>query len=116
MSQKTGNAKKPSVKSPLKYKPPRSLYLENCPQIQSKTKQNGKFTSNYEASRIDFETQIISSSKRALEKNKPQAGPQDLFSEFYGRSSDRFLTVFSHKGVLVKQRTATVMRTSLKKQ
>ena len=30
---------KPSVKSPLKYKPPGGLYLENCPQIQSKTKQ-----------------------------------------------------------------------------
>ena len=25
--------------SPSKYKPPGGLYLENCPQIQSKTKQ-----------------------------------------------------------------------------
>ena len=35
----TGNAKKPSVNRPSKYKLPGGLYLENCPQIQSKTKQ-----------------------------------------------------------------------------
>ena len=44
--------------SPSNYKPPRGLYLENCHQIQSKTKKNGKFTSNYKARPIDFETQI----------------------------------------------------------
>ena len=35
----TGNAKNPPLNRPSKYKPPRSLYLENCPQIQRKTKQ-----------------------------------------------------------------------------
>ena len=30
---------KPSVKSPLQILAPRGLYLENCPQLQSKTKQ-----------------------------------------------------------------------------
>ena len=35
----TGNAKEPPIKRPSKYKPPGGLYLEKCPQIQSKTKQ-----------------------------------------------------------------------------
>ena len=35
----TGKAKNPPLNSPSKYKPPRGLYLESCPQIQSKTKQ-----------------------------------------------------------------------------
>ena len=35
----TGNAKNPPLNRPSKYKPPGGLYLENCPQIQSKTKQ-----------------------------------------------------------------------------
>ena len=35
----TGNAKNPPLNHPSKYKPPGGLYLENCPQIQSKTKQ-----------------------------------------------------------------------------
>ena len=35
----TGNAKNPLFNRPSKYKPPGGLYLENCPQIQSKTKQ-----------------------------------------------------------------------------
>ena len=51
----TGNGKNPLLNRPSKYKPPGSLYLENCPQIQSK---NGKFASNYKTSPIDFETQI----------------------------------------------------------
>ena len=34
----TSNAKNPLLNHPSKYKPPRGLYLENCPQIQSKTK------------------------------------------------------------------------------
>ena len=34
-----GNAKNPPLNRPSKYKPPGGLYLENCPQIQSKTKQ-----------------------------------------------------------------------------
>ena len=61
---KTGNLKNPQLNRPSKYKPPGGLKLENCPQIPKKTKQkqkqskNGKFTSNYKASPIDFETQI----------------------------------------------------------
>ena len=50
--------KTPLLNRPSKYKPPGGSYLENCPQIQSKTKQNGKFTSNYKASPIDYETQF----------------------------------------------------------
>ena len=34
-----GNAKDPPLNRSSKYKPPGGLYLENCPQIQSKTKQ-----------------------------------------------------------------------------
>ena len=33
------NAKNPPLNRPAKYKPPGGLYLDNCPQIQSKTKQ-----------------------------------------------------------------------------
>ena len=50
----TGDAKNPSLNRPSKYKPPGGLYLENCPQIQSKQRKNGKFTSNYKASPIDL--------------------------------------------------------------
>ena len=39
MSSQTGNAKNPPLNRPSKYKPPGGLYLENFPQIQSKTKQ-----------------------------------------------------------------------------
>ena len=35
----TGNAKNPPLNRTSKYKPPGGLYFENCPQIQSKTKQ-----------------------------------------------------------------------------
>ena len=65
------------------------MYLENCPQLRSKQSKNGKFTSSYKASPLDFEAQIslrryaasnISPSKRAFEKCKPQG----LFSAFYG--------------------------------
>ena len=52
----TGNAKNPPLNRPSKYKPPGGLYLEHCPQIQSK---NGKFTSIYKASPIDFETHLF---------------------------------------------------------
>ena len=67
----TGNAKNPPLDCCSKYRRPRGLYLENCPQIQS----NGKFTSNYKASPIDFETQISLRDKPfriwAPSKNKP---------------------------------------------
>ena len=51
--------KKPPIKSPLQIiitSP--GLLLGNCLQIQIKTKQKGKFSSNYKASPIDFKTQI----------------------------------------------------------
>ena len=35
----TGKAKNPPLNRSSKYKPNGGLYLENCPQIQSKTKQ-----------------------------------------------------------------------------
>ena len=34
------------------------MYLENCLKYKVKQSNNGKFTSNYKASQIDFETQI----------------------------------------------------------
>ena len=58
MSSQTGNAKNPPLNRPSKYKPPWGLVLGNFPQIQSKTSKNGKVTSHYKASPIDFETQI----------------------------------------------------------
>ena len=39
----TGNAKNPPLNPPSEYKPPGGLYLENCPQIQSKQSQNVLF-------------------------------------------------------------------------
>ena len=50
----TGNAKNPSLNRPSKYKPPGGLYLES----KVKQSKNDKFTFNYKASPIDFETQI----------------------------------------------------------
>ena len=38
----TGNAKNPPFNRPSKYKPPGGLYVENCPQIQSKTQAKQK--------------------------------------------------------------------------
>ena len=35
----TGNVKNPPLNRPSKYKPSGGLYLENCPQIQSKIKR-----------------------------------------------------------------------------
>ena len=35
----TSNTKNSPLNRPSKYKPPGGLHLENCPQIQSKTKQ-----------------------------------------------------------------------------
>ena len=39
----TRNAKTPPLNRPSKYKPPGGLVLGNCPEMQSKTKKNGKF-------------------------------------------------------------------------
>ena len=54
----TGNAKNPPLNRPSKYKPPGGLYLEIALKYKVKQSKNGKFTSNYKASPIDFETQI----------------------------------------------------------
>ena len=69
MSPQTGNAKNPPLNRPSKYKPPGGLYVENCPQIHSKTSKKGKFTSNYKVSPINFKTQIF------LRRYAPQKGP-----------------------------------------
>ena len=50
----TRNARNPPLNRPSKYKPPGGLVLGNCPQIQSKTKKNGKFPTKSKASLIDF--------------------------------------------------------------
>ena len=39
LAPQTRNEKNPPFNRPSKYKPPGGLYLENYPQIQSKTKQ-----------------------------------------------------------------------------
>ena len=50
--------KKPPLNRHSKYKPPGGLYLEIALKYKVKQSKNGKFTSNYKASPIDFETQI----------------------------------------------------------
>jgi len=63
--------KNPPLNRPSKYKPPGGLFLENYSQIQSKS----KFTSNYTASLIAFETQIslhrLTPPNISPSKNKP---------------------------------------------
>ena len=54
----TGNVKNPPLNRPSKYKPPGDLYLEIAFKYKVKQSKNGKFTSNYKASPIDFEMQI----------------------------------------------------------
>ena len=58
MSSQTGNAKNPPLNRPSKYKPPGGLYLETSLKYKVKQSKNGKVTSNYKASPIDFKTQI----------------------------------------------------------
>ena len=43
---------------PSKYKPPGGLYFEIALRYKVEQSKNGKFTSNYKASPVDFETQI----------------------------------------------------------
>ena len=54
-----GNAKKPPLNRPSKYKPPPGPCTWKI-ALKYKVKQSktGKFTSNYKASPVDFETQI----------------------------------------------------------
>ena len=54
----TRNAKKPPLKCPSKYNPPRNLYLEIALKYKVKQSKNGTFPSDYKASPIDFEMQI----------------------------------------------------------
>ena len=44
--------------SPSNYKPPRACTWKIALKYKVKQNQNGKFTSNYKASPIDFEMQI----------------------------------------------------------
>ena len=55
-----GNAKNPPLTRPSKYKPPPPGACTWKIALKYKVKQskNGKFTSNYKANPIDFETQI----------------------------------------------------------
>ena len=54
----TRKAKNPPLNRPFKYKLPGGLYLEIALKYKVKQSKNGKFSSNYKASPIDFETQI----------------------------------------------------------
>ena len=52
------NAKNPPLNRPSKYKPPGACTWKIALKYKVKQSKNGKFTSNYKASPIDFETQI----------------------------------------------------------
>ena len=54
----TRNPKNTPLNRSSKFKPPGGLYLEIALKYKVKQSKNGKFTSNYKASPIDFETQI----------------------------------------------------------
>ena len=54
----TGNAKNPLLNRPSKYKPPGACTWKIALKYKVKQSKNGKFTLNYKASPIDFETQI----------------------------------------------------------
>ena len=54
----TRNAKNPPLNHPSKYKPPGACTWKIVLKYKVKQSKNGKFTSNYRVSLIDFETQI----------------------------------------------------------
>ena len=54
----TGNAINPPLNRPSKYKPPEACTWKIALKYKVKHSQKGKFTSNYKASPIDFETRI----------------------------------------------------------
>ena len=58
MSPQTGNARNPLLNRPSKYKPPGACTWKIALRHKVEQRKNGKFTSNYKASPIDFETQI----------------------------------------------------------
>ena len=90
ISPQTRNAKNPPLNHPSKYKPPPGACTwKLLSNIKSNKAKMVKFTSNYTASPINFETQIslcrqappkISPSKKGLWK----ISAPGLFSEFYG--------------------------------
>ena len=53
-----GNAKIPPLNRPSKYKPLGACTWKIALKYKVEQRKNGKFTSNYKASPIDFETQI----------------------------------------------------------
>ena len=54
----TRNAKTPPLNHPSKYKPPGACTWKIALKYKVNQSKDGKFTSNYKASPIDFETQI----------------------------------------------------------
>ena len=54
----TGNAKDPPLNRPSKYKPSGACTWKIALKYKVKQSKNGKFTLNYKASPVDFETQI----------------------------------------------------------
>ena len=50
--------KNPPLNRPSKYKPPGACTWQIALKYKVKQSKNGKFTSNYKVSPIDFETQI----------------------------------------------------------
>ena len=58
ISPQTRKGKNPPLNRPSKYKSLGGLYLEIALKYKVKQSKNGKFTSNYKASPINFETQI----------------------------------------------------------
>ena len=58
ISPLTGNAKNPQLNRPSKYEPLGACTWKIALKYKVKQSKNGKFTSNYKASPIDFEMQI----------------------------------------------------------
>ena len=74
ISPQTGNAKSLALNRPSKYKSPGACTWKIALKYKVKQSINDKFTSNYMASSIDFETQI-SLRREAPPKISPQKGP-----------------------------------------
>ena len=55
----TGHKKNPPLNRPSKYKPPGACSWKIALKYKVKQSKNGKFSSNYKASPIDFETLIF---------------------------------------------------------
>ena len=58
LPSQTGGAKNPPLNRHSKYKPPGACTWKMALKYKVKQSKNGKFTSKYKASPIDFETQI----------------------------------------------------------